>query len=180
MNKISIVVAMLLGLALAGRHGDTPCRRKSSKPIMAKITKPLEDKPLPDNWIWNNVNGTNYLTNIKNQHIPQYCGSCWAQAATSSISDRIKIARNAQWPDVNISPQVVISCSMNDDGCHGGYAYSAYEFMHNNNVTDETCSIYRARGHDNGIECSPIVKCKNCQPHEDCFVPDEYYVYRVD
>ena len=40
---------------------------------------------------------------------------------------------------------------MADDGCHGGYALSAYQFMHDNNVTDETCSIYRARGHDNGI-----------------------------
>jgi cathepsin X len=106
------------------------------------VKNPLEDKPLPDNWIWNNIDGVNYLTNLKNQHIPQYCGSCWAQAATSAISDRIKIARKAQWPDINISPQVVISCSMNDDGCHGGEAYSAFEFMHKNNVTDETCSIY--------------------------------------
>lgn len=104
MKRISIFVAVLLGLALASRSTDMPCRRKSTKPILAKITKPLEDKPLPDNWIWNNVDGTNYLTNIKNQHIPQYCGSCWAQAATSAMSDRIKIARKAQWPDVNISP----------------------------------------------------------------------------
>ncbi len=40
------------------------------------------------------------------QHIPQYCGSCWAQAASSSLSDRIKIARKAAWPDVLIAPQV--------------------------------------------------------------------------
>lgn len=69
---------------------------------------------------------------------------------------------------------------MNDLGCHGGEAYSAFEFMHYNNVTDETCSIYQARGHDNGIDCAPITKCKNCNPHEPCFVPDEYYVYSVD
>jgi hypothetical protein len=92
---------------------------------------------LPDQWIWNNINNTNYLTNLRNQHIPQYCGSCWAHAATSAISDRIKIARNAQWPDINISPQVVISCSTNDAGCHGGEALSAFEFMHNNNITHE-------------------------------------------
>lgn len=69
---------------------------------------------------------------------------------------------------------------MNDDGCHGGYALSAYEFMHNNNVTDETCSIYRARGHDNGMICAPINKCKDCQPGESCFVPSEYLVYNVE
>jgi cathepsin X len=26
--------------------------------------------------------------------------------------------------------------------------------MNKNEVTDETCSIYRARGHDNGAKCS--------------------------
>src|SRR4051812_40850539 len=69
---------------------------------------------------------------------------------------------------------------MNDDGCHGGDGLSAFEFMAKNEVTDETCSIYRARGHDNGIECSPIVKCRDCHAHEKCFVPDEYHVYQVD
>ena len=68
---------------------------------------------------------------------------------------------------------------MNDDGCHGGEAISAYEFMHNNDITDETCSIYQARGHDNGIECAPINVCKNCEPGAACFVPDQYFTYRV-
>lgn len=141
--KTSIfVVALLLGTAAALREGTQACRRKSSKPITTVQHEPLKKVTLPDQWIWNNVNNTNYLTNLKNQHIPQYCGSCWAQAATSSLSDRIKIARRAQWPDVNISPQQVISCSMNDDGCHGGEALSAYQYMHQSNVTDETCSIY--------------------------------------
>ena len=61
-------------------------------------------KDLPDEFLWNDNNGTNYLTNVFNQHVPQYCGSCWAHAATSSLSDRIKIARKAAWPDINISP----------------------------------------------------------------------------
>ena len=59
---------------------------------------------LPESWNWNNVNDTNYMTAVRNQHIPTYCGSCWAHAATSVLSDRIKIARNAAWPDINISP----------------------------------------------------------------------------
>lgn len=59
---------------------------------------------LPENFFWGDVNGVNYLTVTKNQHIPQYCGSCWAFTATSSLSDRIKIARNATFPDILIAP----------------------------------------------------------------------------
>jgi cathepsin X len=73
----------------------------------------------------------------------------------------------------------LISCS-GDDGCHGGEAYNAFELMHNNNVTDETCSIYRARGHDNGAKCSSMLKCENCMPGQGCFVPDSYNTYNVD
>ena len=53
--------------------------------------------------------------------------------------------------------------------------------MNANEVTDETCSIYRARGHDNGQECSAVTMCENCSPGGgDCFTPDEYLVYGVD
>lgn len=87
--------------------------------------------------------------------------------------------RKAQWPDINISPQVLLSCSMNDDGCDGGFALSGYEYMSKNNITDETCANYRARGHTNGLQCSALSQCKDCHPHEDCNVPDSWYVYRV-
>lgn len=68
---------------------------------------------------------------------------------------------------------------MNDDGCHGGDGYSAYEWISQNNITDETCAIYRARGHDNGANCTAEIKCMNCDPSGECFTPDSYYVYGV-
>lgn len=182
--KYSAYIA-LVGAAAAKKNlkfvdPESPCRVVSNKPKVDLIKEPLVPvADLPETHIWNNVDGVNYLTNLKNQHVPQYCGSCWAQSATSALSDRIKIARKAAWPDINIAPQVLISCS-DDDGCHGGEAYNAFEWMSKNEVTDETCSIYRARGHDNGMICAPITMCKNCMPNEPCFVPDEYLVYGTE
>lgn len=180
MKTSVIVLALFLGSSVALVDKSAACRKKSARPITPVVRTPLAAVDAPVQFVWNSVNGTSYLTNLRNQHIPQYCGSCWAHAATSALSDRIKIGRKAAWPDVNISPQVVISCSMNDDGCHGGEALSAFEFMNANEVTDETCAVYQARGHDNGIECAPINVCKDCHPHDPCFVPNQYYVYGVD
>jgi len=41
-------------------------------------------------------------------------------SATSALSDRINIARNATFPVVNLSPQVIISCVTDYNGCSGG------------------------------------------------------------
>ena len=84
------------------------------------------------------------LTQSRNQHIPRFCGSCWAHATTSALSDRIKIARQGAFPDVNIAPQVLVSCSKgNNNGCHGGDPTAANAWMADNDITDETCSIYQ-------------------------------------
>ena len=104
------VYLALVGAAAAKKNlkfvdPESPCRKSSGEPKVSLIKEPLVPvKDLPETHLWNNVDGTNYLTNLKNQHIPQYCGSCWAQAASSSLSDRIKIARKAAWPDINIAP----------------------------------------------------------------------------
>lgn len=53
--------------------------------------------------------------------------------------------------------------------------------MTKNNITDESCTPYQARGNTNGIECSPIIKCKTCWGfNQTCSVPDRYPVYAAD
>jgi cathepsin X len=70
--------------------------------------------------------------------------------------------RNATWPDINLAPQVLLSCDTVNRGCSGGNPPLAYKWIHENNITDETCSPYQALGHKNGLECSSFLKCGNC------------------
>lgn len=52
--------------------------------------------------------------------------------------------------------------------------------MHHHEATDRTCSIYQARGHDDGIVCSAMEKCRNCSPGDACVVPPQYRVYKTE
>ena len=106
----SAVFALLYSSVIAKRYVDpsTPCRRTSQAPKPDHVVTPLTPvADLPETHIWSNVDGVNYLTNMRNQHIPSYCESCRADAATSAMSDRIKIVRKTTWPDINIAPQVL-------------------------------------------------------------------------
>ena len=66
-----------------------------------------------------------------NQHIPQYCGSCWAHGSMSALADRIKIAQNCEGNDINLSIQFLLNCSADVGGsCHGGSHTGVHQFIH--------------------------------------------------
>lgn len=110
-------------------------------------------KDLPTELDWGNKDGVNYLTTAKNQHLPRYCGSCWAQAITSVMSDRFNIMNKGvgtEWP---VSPQMLVSCSLDKAkvpgdlwGCSGGEPLVAMKWLEveKNFLMDDSCMPYTA------------------------------------
>merc|ERR1719321_2629649 len=83
---------------------------------------------MPEEFTWCNKGGVNYCTMNRNQHIPQYCGSCWAHGTTSALADRIKIARKGKGIDINPSVQHMLNCG-NVGSCHGGSVDGPYQWI---------------------------------------------------
>lgn len=184
---VLVVLAVLAASAVAERA--VPVRSPSSRlagchlerdrPIREIVKSPrpheyLSPSDVPDAWDWRNVSGVNYLTWNRNQHIPQYCGSCWAHGTTSALSDRINILRKGAWPQISLAPQHLINCEGGGD-CDGGSAGGAYEAMHDDGIPDETCAPYQAV---NGLPCKPT--CKTCDPNTTCYEVSNFTLYHAD
>lgn len=136
----------------------------------------LSHQDLPKVWDWRNIDGKSYVTKMLNQHIPQYCGSCWAHGSLSSLADRIKIARKGTGDDINLSIQYILNCATGEAGsCHGGSHGAVYEFIHKKGfVPYDTCLSYEACSQESkeGIcahgnyECSALNTCRTCGTFE--------------
>lgn len=74
MKKSFCIFALLAGAVYASHEKprlkfvdpSAPCRKKSSRPILSNALVPLEPVTAPEQWIWNDIDGTSYLTNIRN------------------------------------------------------------------------------------------------------------------
>jgi cathepsin X len=134
---------------------------------------------LPTSWDWRSVNGQNLVTRDLNQHIPQYCGSCWAHGSMSSLADRIKIMRKGAWPDYQLSIQYILNCGGSMAGsCDGGSAEGAFQFAQSG-IPEDTCLQYEAV--DNA--CTAIDTCRNCvgpPGSGTCFAQKNFTKFYVD
>lgn len=135
----------------------------------------LDSKDLPDAFTWCDKDGVNYCTMSRNQHIPQYCGSCWAHGSVSALGDRIKIARKGQGVDINLSVQHILNCG-NVGSCYGGSVTGPYQWIHHISQTTgagisyETSQPYMACSSDSkegfcghaNWECNALNVARTC------------------
>jgi cathepsin X len=181
MQSIRSLVAALLLLTVGFSHAQ---QRLNEYKVLAghsqreSYTSPLpytylDTDTLPDRFSW----GGN-LTKSLNQHIPQYCGSCWAHGALSALADRIKIARQGLGDEINLSIQYVLNCAAHTAGsCHGGSHTGVYEFVHRQGfIPYETCMPYIACSTDStdgfcghvDTSCTALNTCRTCDASGTC------------
>jgi cathepsin X len=167
------------GIVWRGNHTTSPLPHEYMK---------TED--VPDALNWCDKDGVNYCTMSRNQHIPQYCGSCWAHGSVSALGDRVKIARGAKGIDINVAVQHILNCG-NVGSCHGGSVDGPYQWLHDisqktgTGISYETSNPYVACSSesDQGLckgqdwTCTPTNIARTCStfpPEGQCGGLDHY------
>lgn len=167
-------------VAVAGKH---PVIESEADLALSAVPPPVPLVPvsgLPEAFSWRRVAGYgSLLTPSQNQHVPQYCGACFAFASFHTLADRVKIARYLalrsrapdafDGPDLVASIQVMLNCGGEDFGfgvagscATGGSASGVYRWVKRfGGVPTATCFPYLAA---DGLGCAPDAVCRNCMP----------------
>lgn len=139
------------------------------------LPAPLMDiNKLPKHFSWCSNGAGNLCTPSWNQHIPIYCGSCWAHGSTHMVQDRLKIQKKGMGPDVMLSRQALLNCGAYHgygDGCNGGDVFDMFGYMTEFGLPDESCMIYTATDHHvfpEGLkQCPDTALCRNCNSNNE-------------
>ena len=126
-------------------------------------------------WDWRERHGKWWMTGVKDQDT---CGCCWAFSAIAVLEAYINLYYN-RLINYNLSEQELVSCDtivhengLRNNGCDGGTAYWAFDYIKNNGIVNEDCFRYA----NSQVDCN--LKCDN--PSERVFIEDYGAVYPLE
>lgn len=105
------------------------------------LSREGETSQFPTTWDWR---WFGVVSEIRDQALPQYCGSCWAFGTVAATESAIMIRTGKT--GLHLSEQQVVSCS-NYGTCQGGYY--AFEYYRNHGAAYEKDFPYKAEN----LEC---------------------------
>lgn len=175
-SLLSLVWSVSASTQLVFNESWTPAEERAMGIIAPAHNVVPHTADIPTSFDWCTHRGTGFCTPMRNQHLPQYCGSCWAHGALSALADRIKIARNATGPDINLSVQMLLSCGGRTSfgSCNGGSSLGAYAWIHQlstrtgSGISYETADPYLACSKDSRIGICPYANL-TCNPASTCY-----------
>ncbi len=156
-----MILALLIGLLVSGIVFSVQEHEAKNVDISSIKLKGLgcirEDVPLittlslsglsPPSWDWRDVNGTDYMTPVKDQG---QCGSCVAFASLGAFEAVIKIKEGIT---TDLSEAHLFFCGGGDCGS-GWYISSALDYLKNYGTPDEDCFPYDGAYYGTDLSCS--------------------------
>jgi len=166
-------------------------KRASTTTLLAGETVTAEAE-LPKYFNWGRVHHHesgiifNLLVEQRNQHIPSYCGSCWAFAATSVLADRWNVKQFKNDPKQPVTPiqlsvQNILSCGNDAVGsgtCSGGDDALVFSYAASHGIPHESCSSYMAVdsqcsesfiGKNDSTQMEVRPQCYTCDEKDRCW-----------
>jgi C1A family cysteine protease len=151
-REIAAVQRAIAAEKLEWQAGETPLSALGREERLKRLGGRLSPAPrgmsgerfpaplsLPAVLDWRN-NGGDWISSVKDQGS---CGSCWAFATTALLEAMVKISRRMS-EDIDLSEQMLLSCSQAGDCVLGGYADQAAEYIRRTGIPNESCYPYLA------------------------------------
>ncbi|XP_069074634.1 cathepsin K-like [Pleurodeles waltl] len=107
-----------------------------------------------------------YVTPVRNQG---QCGSCWAFSSVGALEGQLKRTTGKL---VDLSPQNLVDCVKENDGCGGGYMTNAFAYVRDNKGIDSEVA-YPYIGQDEQCRYDTTGRAAKCKGFKEIPVGSE-------